>query len=366
MTITHLHFQQNHKQFLLFSGIGCLLLLACSSTSPTRHTTPCQETNAVIPDYSLVFIIHGDGDYLWHDEYGQAHHADKDALAQASRVALNNPRAEAFIFYQKPRNRKMVFFAQPDGAFYYYRNGQLCRQQSYNRRRGPSRFSPEAALYQQIHLPAGNQVRLFIYLGHEIPLYNGLGYDASMKNRSCTLQDIGAGLKQLTQDSTRMDIAILSTCYSGTPPAVAAVAPYSRYIIASPENLHLSYFNLSSMEHLEQRWRVDAAAAFADSFAQKAFERLTVTVQTAVSVAVYDADRVAKYTIAVDSLYRKAFLQKPLPMVRCDCAEEPDFFMPNMGDGVKVYYRAARFGRNKLKNTHSGWECWKHNQAPAP
>ncbi len=359
MSITIIHFHQNCIRLLFFFCSSCLLLLACSSTSPTLHMAPCRETDSIAPEFSLIFIIHGDGDYLWHDESGLARRADQDALIKAIKVAYGNPRAETFIFYQKPRRRKLLLFAQPDGEFYYYHCGQLCRQQSYDRGRGQSRFSPETALYQQIHSPAGKQRKLFFYLGHEIPLYNGLGYDASMKNRSCTLPDLGAGLQSLLPDSTRMDLAVLSTCYSGTPAALAAVAPYCHTIIASPENLHLSYFDLSPLEHLEKKLRSGEIPAFARQFAQNAFARLAATVQTAVSVAVYDAERVINYVTSVDSLYRQSARQTPLTPVRCDCAEEPMFVLPGMNDGIEVFYRAPNFGRNKYKAAHSGWECWK-------
>ena len=59
------------------------------------------------------------------------------------------------------------------------------------------------------------------------------------------------GLKGFTADSARFDLMILSTCFGGTPYTIGALGPFARYIIASPDNLHLSYFDFHSLERLD-------------------------------------------------------------------------------------------------------------------
>jgi hypothetical protein len=312
----------------------------------------------------MVFIIHGDGNYLFHDPRGQARRADQETLLSAIRVAEQNPQAEVFIFHQIPRKHAFLFFPRPDGRFYYYQHGQLIAKELYRRDQGQSRFDPEVDLYHRFHAEGKNpSVRLFFYFGHEIPEFGGAGYDASYSHRTFTVHDLAHALKRITPDSTKLDLAVLSTCFNGTPYTIAALAPYTRTIVASPENLHLSYFDLQPFERLSSGLQGGDMATFAQSFARHAFNRLTEDVQTAVTVAVYDVDRVQRYLYGADSLYDHTLSTlnaQPLWSIEhCDCVEDPLYLQPEMSDGVDVFYRAPRFGRLKHKRKHSGWECWR-------
>jgi hypothetical protein len=309
----------------------------------------------------MVFIIHGDGDYLYHDPRGHAHRADEEALAGAIKVAEQNPQAEVFVFHQRPRRHTLLFFPRRDGEFYYYRNGWLLAQESYWRD-GPSRFDPEVELYHRFH--AGGQlqpVRLFLYFGHEIPEFGGAGYDASYSNRTFTVHELADGLKWFLCDFTKFDLIVLSTCFNGTPHTIAALAPYARTIVASPDNLHLSYLDLNPFERLDVGLRDGKVAEFAKNFARQAFDRLTEDIQTAVTVVVYDVDRVRGYLRFIDSVYNQALAtmekQRPGSIEHYDCAEDSAYVLPGMSDGVDVFYRPPRFGRSKHKLNHSGWEC---------
>ena len=355
-----------HKYSMLFGGVGCvvlvLFLFSCSSIPLIQRETPLEKESALPTRYSMVFIIHGDGDYLYHDTRGHAHRADEEALVGAIRVAVQNPHAEVFIFHQKPRKHTLFFFPRRDGKIYYYRHGRLLARESYWRDPGPSRFDPEVELYHRFH--AGEQpqlVRLFLYFGHQIPEFDGAGYDASYPKRTFMVHELADGLKHITRDSTKLDLVVLSTCFGGTPHTIATLAPYTRTIVASPDNLHLSYFDLHPFERLDVGLRDGDVAGFAKNFARQAFDRLTEDLQTAVSVAVYDVDRVQGYVHAVDSVYAHALTilkgQKPIFVEYYDCADDSAYVLPGMNEGVDVLYRPARFGRSKHKQNHSGWEC---------
>jgi hypothetical protein len=312
----------------------------------------------------MIFIIHGDGDYLYHDTSGHAHRADEEALIGAIRVAVKNPQAEVFVFHQKPRKHTLLFFPRRDGKIYYYRHGRLLAEKSYRRNQGSSRFDPEVALYQRFHTEEKPQpMRMFLYFGHEIPEFDGTGYDASYKNRTFTVEDLADVLKRFTYDSTKFDLIVLSTCFNGTPHTITALAPVARTIVASPENLHLSYFDLHPFEQLDVGLRNGNVAVFAKDFTRQAFDRLTEDIQTAITVAVYDVDRVQGYLHSVDSVYNQALTtlkgQKPGSFEHCDCAEDSAYVLPGMSEGVDVFYRPPRFGRSKHKQIHSGWECWR-------
>ncbi len=357
---------------MLLMSIYCLalsmLLSSCSADLSVQHATRQAEEGALAVSYSIVCVIHGDGDYFYHDTAGQESKADDDALAGAEMIALQNPRAEVFIFHQLPRRHFLFFFPLHDGEFYYYRNGRLVANESYRRDQEQSNFGSEAVLYRRFRTDKQRKMAsLFFYCGHEIPEFNGAGYDASYPDRSFTVQDFASGLKEFTRDSERFDIMILSTCFGGTPYTVGTLGSFARFFIASPDNLHLSYFDLRSLKRLDLSMQDGDISAFAKRFAHHAFDRLTCDLQTAVSVAVYDMDSVQEFLQSVHGVYSdtlnalKGEIQTSTAVIEhCDCADLPAYVLPTMNEGVDIFYRPARFGRLKNKQSHSGWECWRN------
>jgi hypothetical protein len=344
-----------------------VFLLSCGTDQLLQNKTQRANESELDTQYSIVFFIHGDGDYLYHDTSGKEYEADEEVLSEAIRVAQQNPKAEVFIFHQKPRQHFLFFFPLRDGEFYYYRNGQLIDNELYWRYQEKSNFDPEVELYRRF-LPVKQRkmVRMFLYFGHEIPEFDGKGYDASYPDRAFNIHDLTIKLKGFTFDSTRFDLMILSTCYGGTPYTIHALGMFSRTIITSPDNLHLSYFDLHPLERLDLGLQNGDVPAFAKRFAQHAFDRLTVDVQTAVSVAVYNVDRVQEFINKVYRVYDHTLTalkeetdNSSTTIEHCDCADLPSYVLSTMCEGVDVFYRPARFGRSKHKQNHSGWECWR-------
>ena len=344
---------------------GCLalamLLVSCSTAPPAHDEGRLADGPA---RYSLVFVIHGDGNYLYHDTAGNARRADKEVLAQAQAIAERSPNAEVFIFHQIERRHVLFLIPRRDGRAYHYRHGRLLAQESYWRDQGESRFEPEVRLYEQF---AGVQSRpslqLFLYFGHEFPEFNGTGYDASYSKRRVDIQDLAEGVRDIAGPSRKIDLLVLATCFGGTPHTIGALAPYARYIIASPDNLHLSYFDLEPLAQLDVGPDDGEVADFADRFAHHAFEQLSREVQTAVSVVAYDAHDVGAFVDSVAGAYDRTLTAakglSPESVERCDCADDSTYALPGMGKGLTVLYRAPRFGRMKHKEHHSGWECWR-------
>ncbi len=357
------------KRVSLFANIGCaaiiVFLSSCSAVLPVQHEAQQSADRTLAAPYSIVCIIHGDGDYLYHDAAGNEHKADEAALTHAQRVAEQNPFAEVFIFHQKPKRNLLFFFPLRDGEFFYYQNGRLIANESYWRDQAHSRFTPEVELYRHFHTDIQpKQLSIFLYCGHEIPEFGGAGYDASVPDRTFTIHDLATGLKGFMRDSARFDLMALSTCFGGTPYTIATLAPSARYIIASPDNLHLSYFDLRLLERLDSSLQTGDVHVFAKRFARESFDRLTSDVQTSVSIAVYDADRAQEYLQSVCKIYNgtltmlKGMTRISNPVIRhCDCADLPAYVLPAMNEGVDVFYRPAFFGRSKNKQKHSGWEC---------
>jgi len=322
------------------------------------------ESSEFPSNYVVVFIIHGDAGYQFHDTEGNAYRADEEALAAAQRVAEQNSEAEVFIFHEKHRRHFLFLFPRHDGKFYYYRNGRLLARESYWRDHGQSRFDPELGLYNRFHREEEHEpMKFFLYFGHEIPEIDGKGYDASYRSRSFTINDLAYGLERLTCDSSAFDLVVLSTCFNGTPHTVSALAPYTRYIVASPSNLHLSYFDLRPFEALDIGLSDGDVYAFAEDFARQSFDRLIEDIQTEIAISVYDVDRVRKFLYSVNSVYDHALStlkENASTLIEyCDCAEDSAYVRPAMSEGIDVLFRPARFGRSAHKQNHSGWECPK-------
>ena len=103
----------------------------------------------------------------------------------------------------------MLFFPRSDGTIYYYRYGRLIAKESYWRDQGQSRFDPEVGLFRRFHAEEHPQlVRLFLYFGHEIPEFNGAGYDASYQDRTFSVHGLADGLKRITRDSKKIDLFV--------------------------------------------------------------------------------------------------------------------------------------------------------------
>jgi hypothetical protein len=363
----NLYFTSAKRPWLnLLGHIGCLVLVlflfSCGSIPPAQRETPPEEEASPPPRYSMVFVIHGDGDYLYYDRNGKVRKADEATLAGARRVAVRNRKAEVFIFHQKPGRRTLLFFPRRNGKMYYYRNGRMHAEVSYRRDHGQSRFDPEVKLYHQLRAEGQSQpLSMFLYYGHEVPEFDGAGYDASNARRKFTVHDLADGLNHFTRDFTKFDLLVLSTCFNGTPYTIAALSPYARTIVASPDNLHLSYFALHPFEWLDISLQDRDMPRFAKNFARQSLDRLNEDVQTTITVAVYDVDRVLGYVHAVDSLYDHALTtlkgEKGGFFEHIDCADDSVYVLPGMSNGVDVFYRPPRFGRLQNKHNHSGWGC---------
>lgn len=347
----------------LCSGLMGLALMSCATDSPLQTSNRAEMSGRPVL-YSLLFLVHGDGDYIYHDSSGNEHRADKDALEEAQTIARKNSDAEVFIFYQRPKRHFAFFFPLHDGEFFYYRNGELITDELYWRTHGGAYLEPEADLYDRYRTRNSSApFTMLLYFGHEIPESNGEGYDASAPDRTFTIHDLAGGLQKITRDSLKFDVMVLSTCYGGTPCTVGILGSFARYIIASPENLHLSYFDVTALEQLDVNLSGNDGHALSEKIAEQSFYHLTENVQTSVSVVVYETDKVKDYVRLVHGMYDHLLNAKTNETMEefeyCDCAEIPDFVLPSMENGVEVWYRPANFGRLSQKKHHSGWECRK-------
>lgn len=345
-----------------------VLLSSCSPKLSVLEESKDTEYLSHETHYSIIFFIHGDSDYLYRDTNDNEYNADEESVMKAKKVAEQNPDAEIFIFHQKPKTHFLLFFPLKDGEFYYYRNGQLIANEKYWRDQDKSNFNLEAAFYRQYHaFNQENLIKMFLYFGHEIPEFGGKGYDESYPDRFFTVDDLASGMKSFTSDSIKFHLTVLSTCYGGTPYTIAKLIPFTQTIIASPENLHLSYFDISALERLNVNLKDRDVPAFAKRFARQSFDKLTSSIETTVSIVVYDVTQVQNYLNSVQKDYDRTLdslkgltQTDQAALEHCDCADIPAYQISTINNGVDILYRSAKFGRSKNKQSHSGWECWKN------
>ncbi len=356
---------------------AAVLMISCQ----TAHMGLEEETPAEEIRYQLIYIIHGDGSYLFHTRDGTAYQADLRVLEQAFNIAGALSHGEVFIFHQTPRKRTR-FFSSNDGLFYYYKNGERKSEYAYERKHSPSIWDEEAALFQSYK--SGNSsdqtsstrpLRIFLFFGHQVFETDGLGYYSSYRDETFSTHELATGISLFdgqgtvsssneTVQSARkpFDLIVLSTCRGGTPGTIQSLSPLTRYIIASPENLHLSYMNMGVLRDLET-WNGHDFQSFLMELVDLAFMELIQLTSTVVSIALYDTEKVSPYLESIEEEYedRLHALEEDgvVPLDFYDCRDDPVFSRKYIGEGVFILYRPPLFGRNKSKSSHSGWECWR-------
>ncbi|MFZ0391325.1 MAG: hypothetical protein WAN36_12780 [Calditrichia bacterium] len=357
------------RHFLFTLSLPALLIFSGSFSCQRSLTRPFGETaapSARVPDYSVIYLIHGDGSYLYHDNEGRAHQSDQEMLVTARQIAARLSNGEVFIYYQQPKKRLLWLFPQNDGRFYYYRRGKLIAEKGYRRHPEGAALAPEAELFRTFGynppLETDSISRYLFYFGHSIPEWPGEAYHASFPQASFTINDLVKGLRPFlaSAKADRFDILMLSTCTNGTPGSVAALSPLSRFIIASPGDLHLSQMSTLPLLDLIDEPRLPAEE-LAHRLAQQSFEGLSRRTLTEVTIALYDTRKTAPFLQQYGELhqnYSNTELNRS-GMECVDCALLEGFPAAKAGTGVEIFYKPPRFGKNRKKNSHSGWNCWR-------
>ena len=322
---------------------------ACSGTKQVAvQENPIQKE----PVYSLVYIIHGDSDYLYHKN-GNAYQADEQALKEAFDVASNAESGEVFIFHQKPEKRAFLFFPKKDRRFYHYRNGKLVQQIDYS----PETGGLEAEFELINRYTSSNTQRMgLFYFGHEIPVSEHIIYHQSNPDQ---IFDIDIFTRNLDMLPSKLDIIALSTCNNGTPTVAQSLINHSETLVASPQNLHLSYLNTSKILLLEENPSI-SSLALGDSIAKSSFSELRSFVETEITVSVYDMNQISGYVNDLASSYTDTlkFSERFSPNGdNLDCKDVLALSSEIKAGGVITYYNPALFGKNSAKTSHSGWGC---------
>jgi hypothetical protein len=357
------------------AAAALMMLAACAPSSPPLTPSPPPtggQNQAAEPpgqrvDLRVVYLIHGDGDYAYHDSSGKALRADQEAFRQAVEVAERAPNAEVFIFHQGPAPTRM-FGSVPGGTFSHYRFGRLLRRQRYVHASDPRDFAVEAGLFQAHADDFSQPRRVLAYFGHEIPPRDRPGYSASDPGRNFSIARFSQGLSlwaRSTDGSAQpFDLVVLSTCYGGSPMMMAALAPLTRFVVASPAYLHLSYLDTRALARFEADSSASPAGEdtrrLAETIAAQSFDQLARRTQTEITVGVYDLEQ-ARVFLESNAVKTKREAPKGSGDSGSgswrDCGDDPAFNTAAASSGVTLRYRPPRFGPGKDITARSAWQC---------
>ena len=329
-----------------------LALGACRSAGPVPLPDARRDASTAPLQQRLVIVVHGDAGYLYHTPDGTPRQADAETLREAVAAARAMPRAEVFVFHQRPHDRLLGLLPRDDGTLYHFRRGRLVRRTTYEQTRATP-LAAEAALLQVHRAPVPDSA-LFtaaLYYGHAVPERPRPGYHRSRPDVPFGVAGLARGLGRL-RPSGPFDAVVLSTCDGGTPHTIAALAPHARSVLAAPGDLHLSFIDASL---LPAAAGTVESAAWTHRLAEDAFGRLTGRVATAVTLATYDVDRAAPTARRLARRVEPDTSTAPTGARHVDCRRALDG--PIAPTGVRVWHRPARFGPRADRATHSGWAC---------
>ncbi|MEO8399067.1 MAG: hypothetical protein ABI550_04530 [Ignavibacteriaceae bacterium] len=347
--------------------ILALFFISCSNNNILFDNSFLQKIKS---NNSIIYIIHGDGDYLFHNEEGEELFADEEILKQAKETAEKSYDSEVFIFHFKKKSHSFLFFPDKNAELYFYKKGNLILEENYFRDLSEATFKKESDLVKEYsslnNENINQQKKVLLYYGHEIPEFNGESYNSSYPEKEFTINEFANGTSLLASSykKNKFSLIVLSTCGNGTPGVISKLKDYSDFIIASPENLHLSYINSDFISEINNYKNM---GDFSLKFAENAFEKLKENTNTIITISLYDTKEVSSFLNQVYNDYDEVLNTiKNSPNYYeaelCDCNSNSIPDNADLNSGVNIFYQPPKFGKEKNKLFHSGWECWKFDK----
>lgn len=346
-------------------GVFYLILLTGLIFAGCTHTTELIGDDS--PDhradlnYSVIYYIHADADYLYHTPEGDAVEGNTKILATAMNVGVKARSGEVLIYYQRPEKKILGMIPRKSSRFIHYLRGEMVRHVKY---RHPDKNEPFLTTETELmnHYSdlsrSGHSSRYFLFFGHEIPMENGRGYHHTLPDIDVNTASFSRGIQNfLFSDEEVYDLVVLSTCNNGTPSMAEALRPFTHAMLASPQNLHLSHIDTESMALLEMKPGIPPLQ-LGRSMGDRTFERLKETVHTTITLALYDFEKLRDSVRPFATFTSNQNQGRPnLFQDNVDCAELSSIEFENTLHGVDTWYRPGRFGRVSVQSVHSGWGC---------
>lgn len=336
-----------------------LLIIGCSHTSRIYSDRSAETISQ--PRYSAIYYIHADNDYLYHQSDGSPVRANEHILESAIDVAEQAISGEVFIFHQKSQRKWLRIFPRNNNEFYYYKNGKLQQFTKYRYTSTDVAFmARESSLIQEVRFTRIDEAiqSYFFYFGHEIPHELNSNYHRSTGSLPVSTESFAKGVRNFTSNGQPFDLIVLSTCNNATATMANQLIQSTKFMLASPQNLHLSHIDTNAMRLLEST-PTTTPHTLALEIASRTFDRLSTEVFTAITLSVIDMDQIKDYISELDG-YIKLNRSNSISNYRkdnVDCKEFDFFRMAKYSEGVTTFFRPAQFGRSANATTHSGWGC---------
>lgn len=337
-------------------------MAGCSHTS-VMHKADDRESSAMAPDYSLIFYVHGDDDYLYHNSEGEPIQANQHALQKALSVARNAESGRVIIFHRQSERKVLGLFPRKTSRFLIYQKGERQLSLKYRDSENGSFMGEEIRLYHTYanQITDKDHTSHFFYFGHEIPLNSVDGYHESVPEDLWSTTLFADEVSNfLPNEEYQFGLVALSTCSNGTPAMVSQLAPLSETLLASPQNLHLSHLDVAGLEALETNAQIsDNPSKLAKMLAEDTFSRLSDDLQTDITLAVYDLSSTSDTVSDLRQIAENYHKSNPINFNsdNTDCAELLPVDLSLYSQGVTTYFKPARFGRRASSRSHSGWGC---------
>ena len=352
---------QFFKYLFFLPAISMFVLAGCSHSSQIYNRDSQGEPST--SDYTAIYYIHADNDYLYHLSDGTPVRANEKVLNSAIEVAEKAVSGEVFIFHQKSQKKRLWLFPRNQSEYYHFRNGTLQHYKKYRYTSGDEvLFDTEAEIFKADRakvIPPDHQTHFF-YFGHEIPRDQGGHYNRSMSRMEVNTESFSSGVKRFLTGDQFLDLVVLSTCNNATPTMAKQLMLFTKYLLASPQNLHLSHIDTDAMSLLETNESI-SSLELAQTMASQTFDRLSSEVFTAITLSIIDLKKVQNYIDVLDAhvtSYIKVNNPDPFPD-NIDCQDLSFFNTEDYSDGIISFYRPAKFGRPSRSDSHSGWGCKK-------
>lgn len=310
-------------------------------------------------NYTAIYVIHGDANYLYHDQEGNPRQADEEKVKEAKSVARQAEQGEVFIFYQRPEQKILWLFPRKDRVLLHYRNGKLVHHKRYSPASSGKSLAAESELFRK-YRAANTSRKFFLYFGHEIPHLQERSYHRSRPGAEFNIEHFVTGMRSFLDANARFDLTVLSTCDNGTPAAASQLQPVSRYLLASPQNLHLSHIDTHPLLTLEDSPQLDISS-LADLLARQTYDRLSEFIETAITLSIYNLEKLDDSLNQLSDKYLQYHRSKSeisFEQENSDCTSLP--FWDDLGslsEGTTAFYRPPNFGSKADHKTHSGWGC---------
>ena len=332
-----------------------LFVTGCKTQQPLNRTAPF--SNEI--RYSAIYLIHADANYLYHNEDGDALKADEKVLAEAMKVGEKAISGEVFIYHLKPEKKILWLFPRKDRRVLHYRNGELIADRLYSPMQDSLLFKAESDFYAQNRVSSASRPeKVLLYFGHEIPVSDGAGYHRTLPEIPVNADNFSKSIQLfLTNAQETFALTVLSTCNNGSPQMAQLLSPYSGFLLASPQNLHLSHIDSKDLTLFEDEDQ--DLKNIATQLAENTFQRMSTSLQTAVTLSLYDLKEVNEYMTDYYDLYQAYLTENKIRENRenVDCSQLDIFKEMKNHRGVSRWYKPPQFGRNAEASVHSGWGC---------